>query len=348
VLDRAGPAAATAFVSAVILVFAVCRAVAETGYYPWNQEFVPNDVRGQYGSVLSVVSTLATLAALGLASHVLSHGTGLARFLWLIGAGAAIGGVSVALMLPVPGGVPEPDAPASGKHLSAMRTALRDRNFLAYLGGFGLVTLGSAFGSAFLPLFLTERLGMDPRMVVRMDMAAFAGGLAASFLWGWSADRHGSRPAVVASQSLAVAVPLLWLAVSRHGAAGWLLPAGLCAAGGVAVAGHTIAGGRWLMASVVPEENRTEYMALYYAWMGLAGGAGPILAGAVLAGLPGRGSESNGWAMDGYAALFLAGAAAVFAGLQCYRRVRPDGAFTTRTLAAGALDALLERLPFRR
>jgi len=48
VLSRYGVGAAFAYVAAVVLVFAICRAVAETAFNPWMQEAVPDDIRGGY------------------------------------------------------------------------------------------------------------------------------------------------------------------------------------------------------------------------------------------------------------------------------------------------------------
>ena len=36
------------FVAAIVMGFGLCRAVAEVGYYPWDQEFVPPSMRGRY------------------------------------------------------------------------------------------------------------------------------------------------------------------------------------------------------------------------------------------------------------------------------------------------------------
>lgn len=69
-----------------------------------------------------------------------------------------MGVISVAFMAPVPGGEPDPSAPAAGAHLAAMRDALRDRNFLRYLEGMGCVTVGTLLFVFFLPLYLRERL----------------------------------------------------------------------------------------------------------------------------------------------------------------------------------------------
>ena len=60
---------------------------------------------------------------------------------------------------------------------------------------------------------------------------------------------------------------------------GWC--AALYVAYGVASSGSGIGAGRLLFNGVVPPEQNTAYTAIYYAWMGLAGGLAPLLAGAL-------------------------------------------------------------------
>jgi len=48
---------------------------------------------------------------------------------------------------------------------------------------------------------------------------------------------------------------------------------------------------RYLYVSVVPAERKTQYTAIFYAWVGLTGGCGPLLAGRALDAMAGfRGS----------------------------------------------------------
>ena len=80
VLAAYGRGPAVLFVAAVLLAFAVLRAVAETAVYPWTQEFVPYRVRGRYSAVSSVACTLAAMGALAVAGYVIAHGSGMGRF----------------------------------------------------------------------------------------------------------------------------------------------------------------------------------------------------------------------------------------------------------------------------
>ncbi|NLF19673.1 MAG: MFS transporter, partial [Lentisphaerae bacterium] len=282
VTGRLGRGAGVAWLMAVIALFAILRALAETAYYPWAQEAIPNRVRGAFGAVNTAVSTAAACVALVLAGRVISAGEGLGRFLWLIGAGCVLGVVSVAVMAPVPGGRPSPAATDARAYLAAMRAALRDRNFRRYLEGMGCVTVGTLLFTAFLPLYVRDRLGVAADVVVTLDTAVMLGSALGGLACGWAADRLGSRPVLMPALFLNLLVPLGWMILPRQTPHAVVWCAMLYAGYGIAGSAVGIAAGRLLFNGVIPPERNTAYTAIYYAWMGLTGGAAPLLAGALL------------------------------------------------------------------
>jgi MFS family permease len=345
VTDRLGRSAGLAWLVAVIAVFAVLRALAETAAYPWSQEVIPNRIRGRFGAISTVVSTVTACIALVIAGRVINGGTGVDRFLLLIGAGCILGVISVVLMTPVPGGRPDPNAPDAGAHLNAMRDALRDRNFLYYLVGLGCVTVGTLLFVSFLPLYLRERLGVASGVVVTLDTAVMLGSALAALLCGWAADRLGSRPVLMPALFLNLLIPLGWLALPRQTphVVGWC--AALYVVYGVASSAVGIGAGRLLFNGVVPPEKNTAYTAIYYAWMGLTGGAAPLLAGALL-GAFGKHSLTVGpVVVDGYHALFGLAVVLLTLGWWLYGRVKPDDVHTTRTVLWRVIDRLADGLP---
>ena len=46
IMSRFGAAAASGYVAIIVALFAMCRAIGETGSYPWIQEYIPASVRG--------------------------------------------------------------------------------------------------------------------------------------------------------------------------------------------------------------------------------------------------------------------------------------------------------------
>ncbi len=332
--------AGEAYLFVVIGVFAMLRALAETAYYPWTQEFTPNRLRGQFAGWSTVTGLLASIVAAAVAGLVIGHGAGLHRYLGLIGAGCVLGLLGMAAMTRVPGGKPLRDATDSISHTRNMLAALRDRNFLRYLGGFGAATLGTGLFLSFLPMFVKEKLGVTSGMVVTLDIAVMAGGALASLVLGWVADRVGSRPVLMPSMLVSLLIPVVWLIVPRQTghAVGWC--AVLYFLQGVANVGALIAAGRLLFNRVIPRKTSTAYTAIYYAWMGITAGLAPLVAGRLLAATAGWQTRLGALPVDGYALLFLLALMFLAFGWWCYGRVKPDDVHTTRTVLARMVNGM--------
>lgn len=344
VLAVAGKTAGLIFLFGVIIVFALLRALSETAYYPWSQEFIPNRVRGKITGISTMLCTLASGVALGIAGWVIGHGTGLPRFLVLIAAGCVLGLLGVVLMGKVPGGAPRPDSVAAGVHWDNMAQALRDRNFIAYLGGSGCVMVGTMLFTSFLPLYVKEQMGVASGTVVMLDIVVMAGGALAGLVLGWAADRVGSRPVLMPATAMTLLVTLGWLLLPRQipRAVAWC--AALYFLNGVAGSGMAIAAYRLLFNSVIPPEHSTAYTAIYYAWSGVTGGIAPLLAGALLTTCGDWQARVGVVVVDGHGLLFLGAALLLAAGWWLYGRVRPDGRHTTHSVMSALLAPSLRNI----
>lgn len=340
VASRWGHPAGLLYLTAIVAVFAILRALAETAWYPWAQEVVPDHVRGRFSAASTALSTLATCLALLAAGQVLKTGGGLDRFMALIAVGCVFGLAGTAAMVPVPGGRPEPGAPARGAHLANLLRCLRDGNFMFFLAGLGSVTIGTLLYLSFLPLFLKERLGVPAGMVVMLDIALMGGGALSAPAWGWVSDRVGSRPVLMPALVLTLALPVAWLVFPRHTSHLLLGCALLYLAQGVAGNGVLIGGGRLLLNGVIPPPKSTAYTALYYAWMGLVGGAAPLLAGVLLQACGSWQCRCALLTVDGFALLFALAFLLIGAGTFWCGRVRPDDRYRTRDVVRAAAKRL--------
>ncbi len=327
-----GQAVGISFVFVIMITVALLRAMGETAYYPWSQEFIPNSVRGLYSAIATSLSIFASAIALLVAGTVIDSGSGLSRFLWLIGIGTLIGFLGILLMKRVPGGGPNRGESQATSHFSNMREALRNPNLTAYLRGVGGVMLGSVLLTSFLPLYLKEQMNLSAGTVVTLDMVVMVGGALSSILWGWAADRIGSRPILMSSMAIGLLLPVSWFFLPRQ------LPNAVFWCGllyfiyGVISSGSAIGAGRLLFNSVIPQEKNTSYTAIYYAWIGLTGGIAPLLAGGILTFFSGRQTQIGNVAIDGQTILFSLSFILLGYGIVEYGQVAPDGIYTTRAL----------------
>ena len=106
---------------------------------------------------------------------------------------------------------------------------------------------------------------------------------------------------------------------------------------GTANTGWSMATTRLLFVSIVPDEQKTEYLSLRYAWMGLVGGISPLLAGWLLDRGEGAGGRFLALTIDPYTPLFLASLVLLLLALCIFRRVRADNTFSVRDLLRLAL-----------
>ncbi|MEZ4663472.1 MAG: MFS transporter [Caldilineaceae bacterium] len=128
----------------------------------------------------------------------------------LIGAGVLIGLVSAWASSHIPGGAPISADQLRQTRTESMWTTLRDANFRRYLLGASAFVLATLPLASFLPLYMREQVGLNESQVILVQTGGLLGGLASSYLWGWAADRYGSKPVMLVSVFVALFLPLCW------------------------------------------------------------------------------------------------------------------------------------------
>jgi Na+/melibiose symporter-like transporter len=270
------------FISITVALFALVRSVGMTANLPWVQEFVPNSVRGKYTARNNVYTSLAGFAAIIGGGFVLGQIVGLTGYMILIGLGVVAGLVSVWLAAYIPGGAPQP-ARAGERKPRDIGAAMRDSSFQRYLFGVGILTLATVPLASFVPLFMREEVGLQQGNIVLLQIGSLAGGLFSSYMWGWAADRYGSKPVMLWGLVLRILLPVLWIIMPKGMEWSLYFAMGIALFQGVSDMGWGIGSARILYVSIVPTAKRSDYMALYNAWIGIAGGLSVILGGQILA-----------------------------------------------------------------
>lgn len=278
----ARPELAFIFVATITAVFSLLRATAETGRFPWTQEIVPSSQQGKFAATNNIFATLLGIFAVAVAGYVIATLPGLSGYMTLIGVGVLFGFLSAWLMGQVRGGAPLPKNAAEQKQRRDLGTAIGDTNFRRYLIGAGLVVIATTPLNSFVPLYMQEEVGLSAARIVWLQTGTLVGAMLTSYLWGWAADRYGSQPIMLTGVGLKVlyAVGLLVLTLLPDNRL--VVALLIVAIGGVAEMGWAIGSVRLLFVGVVPPEKKSDYMALYFAVIGVIGGLSQMFSGRIL------------------------------------------------------------------
>lgn len=321
VLSRFGGQAVFFYVSTIILIYGLCRAIAETGMLPWKQEYIPRKIQGKFTAITSVCTTLGGLGALTFASYVIGDASDLRRFQLLTAIGVCFGLLMIWFLSHLGGGGPTEASAATNRQ--EFREALADSSFIPFLWVTVLMSLAAGPLASFMPLFIQEQIGLSASQVVRTQTGSMLGMLVSSYAWGWAADRRGSKPISLLGLALLAIVPILWMIVPRNVPLSALLVTLLSFVQGVASMGWAVGSSRLLYADVVPVAKRGGYMAVYYAWSGVAGGLSELMGGRLLDVTASISSKVWIFTIDPFSPLIIASALLSLVSLGLIQRIGP-------------------------
>lgn len=334
VLARWGGGAASAWVALCVGGFAICRAIGETGAYPWAQEYVPPSLRGKFSASDNTIGTIASLVSVAIAGYVVDRTAGQTGFMALIAVGVLFGLLSVWGTGHLPGGAPLPAAEARAQaSLGKLGEALRDRDFVLYLAAASLVTIAWGPLGSFLPLFMEEQAGLTTSQAVWLSTGGLIGGLAAGYMWGWAADRYGGKPVILSGLLLIALTPVLWLVMPRFSALSPVVAMAIAVVRGALGLGWGIGSTRLLFVNLVPPDKKTSYMAVNYAWMGAVGGLSTLLGGWLLDRTAGMQGQWWIFTIDPYTLLFVAGMVLPAIAVGLIQAIRTDSRFSVSEFA---------------
>ncbi len=317
---RFGLGAAIAYVAAATIGFAISRAVAMTAFLPWQQEYIPQSMRGRVSGYSSIIVSLAGLVAVAIGGFLIDRPLGPWRYPLLFGIGVLFGMLSILMASRFPGGRSFGRSSAVFKIDSQVLQPLRDSRFTRYLVVLGLVTLAVGPIYSFLPLFMRQKVGLDNGSVVFLQTGSLIGSLLSSFFWGWLADRYGSKPISMTGLLMTGILPILWFSMPRLSPVSFPMALSISFLQGIASTGWSIGSGRMLFVSIVSGENKTEYLSQYNAWTGVLSGIGSIMGGYLLQAFSNLQTTVANLHIDAYAILFALG---VLASLVCAFILRP-------------------------
>ncbi len=334
VLATFGQAALLPFVTLIVAGFALCRAVSETALLPWAQEFIPNTIRGRYSAVNDIVARLTGIASTALATFVLGLSAGLDRFMLLIAIGVAFGLVSIWAASHIPGGAPASQTQAEKISYRHLARVLRDKNFLLYMAGLCVLTIGTVPIGSFLPLYHEQQIGLTESHVVLLGIGGLVGGLISTYLVGWASDRYGSKPVMMSGLLVKILIPVAWMLLPRFSPLSLPIALLIALISGSADIAWAIGSGRLLYTRVVPPEKRAEYMAMFYALIGLIGGLSQFVGGGVLDLTADLTGQFLIFTIDPFFPLFILAIMLTAASVLIFRRVQADSPVSVSQFAS--------------
>lgn len=302
IVRRFGEQVVVFCVMAIVGLFAIFRTVALTGWMPWSQEYVPNTVRGKYTAINSIFTNSLGFLTVIIAGWVVGDGENLNNFLYLFAASFVFAALTVWAATHVPGGAPQPGQTKS--HLREAFATLKNPAFMLFLLSVGLVTISAEPMNAFLPLYTNEQIGLSASVAIYIQAATMFGGILSSYLWGWAADRYGSKPVILLGLTLRIIVPVLWFAIPRQAEASVWLAMGTALFSGVANMGWAIGSSRMLFVSLVPSAKSGDYMAMWTTWGGITWAVSQVLGGWLLEAAAGVSGHLWIFEFDSYIVLF--------------------------------------------
>jgi MFS family permease len=285
VLQTFGNRGLYVFVVACVLLFGMQRSLGETAFYPWIKDVVPDAIRGRAQGTAQQFGTLAAALGLVLAGALVEHhdALGLDRFGgFQVGyfMFAGIGLVGIAASTRMAGGHAVQRHPECRPYVHRLLESARDRRFLKFLLGAGVLQGSQALVAAFLALYSRDILDIANGRIVQLSIGTMLGGAVSARFWGHTADRRGSRGVLTKTLSIMAFLPALWLLLPLLPPFGRLAGVALSyfVFGGV-FAGAMVASLRLMYNNIVPGAKKGEYLALRYAVVGIVAGTMPALAG---------------------------------------------------------------------
>ena len=209
-------------------------------------------------------------------------------------------------MFPVGAPLDETDDEKPATYSDMLRT-LRDRNLINYLVGIALITFGTGPLYSFLPLFMKEQVGLTESQVVLLPTATLVGGLLLSNLLGWSVDRYGSKPIMNLGVIVMIVLPLGWLFMPKGTELSLPIALAIALFRGVGGTAWMLGSNRLLFGTIVPDHERSRYMAVYYAAIGIVGGLSQIIGGNLIDWFSGLSGQFLFIELNPFSPLMLAG-----------------------------------------
>lgn len=269
---------------ALVVISSVFGALGSASWMSWLAALVPSKLRGRYYSIRNVVSNIATLICLPIASFIISH--------WQ---GGAIAGYGIVLSISILAGIASlvcqqfmidlnpQEYQTVGverglfKDLSA---PFQDRNLIIFLIYFSFWGFAVNLSNPFFNLYMLENLGVDITWVTLFSSLGSGANMLMLLVWGRLSDRVGNRPLIIFAGLAISLTPLFWLFTGGDQVQSqlWIY----------LLIFHIFVGGTWaavdlgnnnIQIAIAPIQHRATFFAIVSAAVGISSALGTTIGG---------------------------------------------------------------------
>jgi MFS family permease len=296
--------------------FAIIKTFGEVAWVPWQQEIVPDAVRGKFGAIVNIGTMASSIIITVLSGYLVGKIAGLTPFMIMIYIGLFAGMISIWCFAKMPGGAPvKPEQKKNGHFKEMLESLTKDSNYLRYNIAVAIVFIGFNIASTFVSLFLKEEVGLPSKVVVWLDIANFAGSMLSCYFWGWASDRYGSKPVMLMGSITWLLFPLICIFMPQHHILS--IPFGFLVQSiiGIGGMGWVLGINRYLYVTAMPPEKKTGYSAVYYTNQMLAVCIGPLVSGLLIDKMSSMRTWLEQYSIQPYTPVFLLGFAAMLCGI---------------------------------
>ncbi len=206
----------------LVVVSNILAALGSASWMSWLAALVPPQLRGRYYSVRNIVSNVASLISLPIASFVISnwHGGTIAGYGIMLSISILAGLVSLTCQHFMIDINPQKYHNESWQEdhqknpFSNLIVPFKDRNLIVFLIYFAIWGFAVNLSTPFFNLYMLENLGVDITWVTLFNSLSTGANMLMLLVWGRLSDRVGNRPLLIFA-GLAIAItPLFWLLTS--------------------------------------------------------------------------------------------------------------------------------------
>ena len=266
---------------ALISISNILGSLGGASWMSWLAALVPSQLRGRYYSVRQIVSNLAELISLPLASLVVS------------GCNNAIAGYGIVLSVAIVAGLlslgcqqfmedinPQRYQAAHPSLLKDLSATLSDRNLKIFLIYAAIWGFAINLSTPFFNLYMLNNLGLDITWVTLFNTIYTGANMLMLLVWGRLSDHIGNRPLLLFAGIAIAVTPLFWLLTNTAPLQAHLFI--------YLALFHIVWGGAWsavdlctnnIQIGIAPIEHRATFFAIAAAITGVSGAFGTTVGG---------------------------------------------------------------------